>query len=306
MTDVHQADDCVAGDCEADATVLRAPDGAALWHRRWSPAAAPSRPDADRVLLVHGLGEHGGRYDALARALVASGRRVDCIDLRGHGRSDGARGALPGPRTLFEDLALLIDAVDGGARRVLVGHSLGGAIAARFTAEGLRDAGARAAWYRPIDALALSSPALDPGLSGVRRWLVHVLRRTLPTLAVGNGLDPSWVSSDPAVVAAYRADPLVHDRITPMLAAVMLDAGQATLARAPHWQVPTLLMWAGADRCVRPQGSERFAASAPQGVVSPVCWPGMAHEIFNEPARDAVLARLIAWLDAPHGQVRGD
>jgi alpha-beta hydrolase superfamily lysophospholipase len=91
-------------------------------------------------------------------------------------------------------------------------------------------------------------------------------------------------------------DPLVHDRVTGRLARFIADAGPQVLERAPRWRVPTLLMWAGADRCVAPAGSEHFATAAPERAVSLRVWPGLAHEIFNEPERDQVLGVLMQWL----------
>jgi alpha-beta hydrolase superfamily lysophospholipase len=98
------------------------------------------------------------------------------------------------------------------------------------------------------------------------------------------------------VVAAYEADPLVHDRITGRLGLFIARQGPAVIAAAPRWTTPTLLMWAGADRCVAPAGSAAFAAAAPRDVVTAREWPGLFHEIFNEPEQDAVLAALADWL----------
>ena len=111
----------------------------------------------------------------------------------------------------------------------------------------------------PVDALVLSSPALDPGMSIPQKLLLACLGRLAPKLAVSNGLKPEWISRDAAVVAAYLADPLVHERITPRLARFILDGGELVRHLAPLWRVPTLLLWAGADRCVAPRGSAAFA-----------------------------------------------
>lgn len=275
---------------------LTAADGARLHLREW-----PCDGARGTVHLVHGLGEHIGRYDALAAALNGWGWRVVGHDHRGHGRSDGPRGGLPAPDTLLRDLAQVIDTVRTarGGPRVLLGHSLGGLIAARFVAEGLHDRPAD--WHRGVDALVLSSPALDPGMNPVQKALLAVLGPLAPALALGNGLDPAWVSRDPAVVKAYVDDPLVHDRITPRLARFVVDAGEEVLSLAPRWRVPTLLMWAGSDRCVAPRGSAAFAAAAPVSVVSAQVYPALAHEIFNEPERAEVLEHLRAWLGSTCG-----
>lgn len=250
------------------------------------------------VLLVHGLGEHIGRYAALAARLNEAGWDVAGYDHRGHGASGGPRGAIAQPHSLLDDLGVVIDALrpERPCPLVLLGHSLGGLIAARFVAEGL--AAPHAAWWRPVDALVLSSPGLDPGMNAVQRALLALLRPLAPNLAVGNGLKPAWISRDPAVVRAYVADPLVHDRVTPRLARFIVDAGALVRARAPRWTVPTLLLWAGADRCVAPAGSAAFAAAAPRDVVAHTYYPQMAHEIFNEPEREQPLAELTRWLAA--------
>jgi len=271
---------------------LHTHDDLPLHVRQWT-LRSPAR---GLVLLVHGLGEHIGRYAALAQRLNEAGWDVAGYDHRGHGASGGARGAIAHPQSLLADLGIVIDAVRGERPRplVLLGHSLGGLIAARFVAEGLDTQ--RAAWWRPVDALALSSPALDPGMNGVQRLLLSVLGPVAPRLALSNGLKPAWISRDPAVVRAYVADPLVHDRVTPMLVRFIVDAGERVRASAPRWTVPTLLMWAGADRCVAPAGSAAFAAAAPRDRLSHTCYPQMAHEIFNEPERETPMTELTRWL----------
>jgi alpha-beta hydrolase superfamily lysophospholipase len=167
---------------------------------------------------------------------------------------------------------------------------MGGLVAARFVARQLR----------PLEGLVLSSPALDPGLNSVQKLLVAVLPALLPNLRVGNGLDARLISHDPAVVAAYQSDPLVHDRIAARLARFIAEDSAAVRAAAPGWALPTLLLYAGADRLVNPAGSRAFAAVAPPAVLSNQCFERLYHEIFNEvePGRSQVMAALRAWLDA--------
>ena len=272
---------------------LTTADGLQLHLQHW-PAPGAAR---GTVQIVHGLGEHLGRYVQLASVLNAHGWHVAGHDLRGHGRSTGARGGLADSHALLADVALVHDdlrrAWPAGAH-VLLGHSLGGLIAARFAAEALGTA--PAPWSRPLSGLVLSSPALDPGMSAAQKRLLAVLAPVAPRLALGNGLKPEWISRDAAVVQAYVSDPLVHDRVTPRLVRFIVDAGALVQSRASQWATPTLLMWAGADRCVAPAGSAAFAGAAPQSVVAAQVFPGLYHEIFNEPERDQVLARLTEWL----------
>ena len=269
-------------------------DGLRLHLQQW-PAREPAR---GTVQLVHGLGEHIGRYAHVAAALNTQGWHVAGHDLRGHGRSTGPRGGVPDSHAMLADVALVHDHLrvrQPGGAQVLLGHSLGGLIAARFTAEAL--AAAPAPWSRALDGLVLSSPALDPGMNAVQKLLLAVLGPIAPRLALNNGLEPDWISRDAAVVKAYVDDPMVHDRVTPRLVRFIVEAGDAVRQRAVRWQMPTLLMWAGADRCVAPAGSAAFAAAAPQSVLTAQVYPGLAHEIFNEPEREQVLARLTGWLD---------
>jgi alpha-beta hydrolase superfamily lysophospholipase len=271
---------------------LETPDGTALFVRSW-PAPAAAR---GTVLVVHGLGEHIGRYAHVARHLNGWGWNVVGYDHRGHGRSGGTQGRLENDDDLPRDLAVVIDAARAShvGALVLLGHSLGGLVAARFAAEGL--AASPSTWYRRVDALVLSSPALDPGMNAAQKALLAVLGPWAPNLALRNGLRPEWISRDPAVVKAYVADPLVHDRITPRLARFIVEGAAVVRRRAPLWQLPTLLLYAGRDRCVASRGSSAFADAAPHGVVTAREFPSMSHEIFNEPEQAEVFDTLARWL----------
>jgi alpha-beta hydrolase superfamily lysophospholipase len=270
---------------------LATDDGLDLFLHDW-PLAAPR----GTVLLVHGLGEHGGRYAHVAASLNAWGWRVLAHDQRGHGRSGGERGRIASDDALLRDLARVIDVARAEQRGplLLLGHSMGGLIASRFVAEGLQPQ--PAAWHREVDSLVLTSPALAIEMNPIQKLLLATLGPLAPNLAVANGLDPAWVSRDPAVVAAYVADPLVHDRITPRLTRFIVDGGELVRRLAPRWSVPTLLMWAGSDRCVAPSGSAEFAAAAPKDVLQSQVFEPLFHEILNEPEQAQVFARLQDWL----------
>ncbi len=265
---------------------MTAADGTTLHIREWS-AEGPR----GIMLIVHGLGEHGDRYARVAQWLSRRGFRVISYDQRGHGKSEGPRGIVPTPEALYEDLELVIDRVRLSTEPLLVlGHSMGGAIAARFVADRRRE----------IDGLILSSPALDADLSAVQRIQLYLGERILPSLAQGNGVNPRMISHDQAVVRAYMEDPLVHNRISARMARVILDAGDVARANAARWQVPTLLVYAGADALVAPRGSDVFAASAPREIVESTRFDGLYHEILNETEALAapVFTRIEQWLDA--------
>ena len=243
------------------------------------------------VIIVHGLGEHAGRYDHVAQQLNAWGFAVRGYDQCGHGESGGARGSLPNDTRLLDDLADMVDSTrvryPKGTPVIVLGHSMGGLVAGRFVSLGMRK----------VDGLVMSSPALDAGMNAFQKFLVSILPKVAPDLRVGNGVKPQFISHDPAVVAAYKADPLVHDRISARLASFIADAGPKTLALAPQWTVPTLLLYAGDDRLLNPEGSRAFGASAPKEVVTTQCFDNLYHEIFNEQDAKPVFAALERWLD---------
>jgi alpha-beta hydrolase superfamily lysophospholipase len=242
------------------------------------------------ALLVHGLGEHMGRYAHVAKHLNDWGFSVRGYDHFGHGLSTGPRGGLPANDRLLDDLAKVIadtrKTMSSGEPLILIGHSMGGGVVGRFVSLKLA----------AVDVLVMSSPALDPGLNVVQKCLLASLPYIAPNLRVGNGLRANFISHDAKVVAAYLADPLVHDRISSRLASVIATSGTATIQAAPQWTTPTLLMFAGEDKLVSPSGSRTFATASPHCVTSHEFKP-MYHEIFNEPDQAQVFEALKTWLD---------
>lgn len=274
---------------ESTLSTFTANDGENLAVQDWP--LEPGVPLRGVVLIVHGLGEHAGRYDHVAQQLNTWGFAVRGYDQCGHGESGGLPGSLPTDTRLLDDLADIVDStrarMEPGTPLILLGHSMGGLVTGRFVSLGIR----------PVDALILSSPALNPGMNAFQKFLVAVLPNITPNLRVGNGLKVDFISHDPAVIQAYRSDPLVHDRISARLARFFSVAGPATVAAAPRWQVPTLLLYAGDDRLVNPQGSRDFATLAPPHIVRAECFDGLYHEIFNEQDAAPVFAALQSWLD---------
>ena len=251
----------------------------------------PANPILGTVVLVHGLGEHAGRYGEVAAHLHQWGFAVRAYDQQGHGQSEGPRGDLLRPGSLQADLCRVIDDTRqrpdlADTPLILLGHSMGGLVVARTLAEQLR----------PVDAAVLSSPALGAFPNLFQKMLLATLPRVLPHLRVDNGLEADFVSRDPDVVKAYKADALVHRRISAGLAAWILENGEKTLRDAAQWEVPTLLLYAGQDKLVNAQSTADFASSAPQAVVQAQCFEAMYHEIFNDLYRAQVFTALKRWL----------
>ncbi|HEX2202168.1 MAG TPA: alpha/beta hydrolase [Longimicrobium sp.] len=276
---------------ETDGDFL-APDGLRLAYRAWTPAAPRAA-----LLVVHGLGEHGGRYAALARALSARGVAVFALDLRGHGRSGGARAYTPRFEQLVED-------VEAFRRHValklpapvpvfLLGHSLGGLVSIRWL---------QTHPEAPLAGAVLSSPLLGVAVKAPR-WKVAmagVLTRVLPKLPLSNEIDPAELSSDPAYVRSYREDPLVHTRITPRLyTELMAHIGHAFAERG-RFGHPLLFLVSGADTVVQAGATHRFAEGL-TGDVTVHRYDGFRHESLNEAGRARPIADLTAWLEARIG-----
>ena len=251
-------------------------------------------PDARAtVLIVHGLGEHAGRYAQVAAHLREWGFAVRAYDHQGHGQSGGARGRLHTPDGLLRDLETVLDdtlAQADAARRplVLLGHSMGGLLVAR----------AVACSRHRVDAVVMSSPAFGIHTSAVQKWLLTLMPHLLPQLTLSNGLNPRYVARDPEAVRAYQADPLVHDRISAGLGGWIWREGARVLEQAAQWDTPALLVYAGTDRLVDPAACDLFAARASAERVTAQRFEAMYHEVFNDPEREQVFALLRRWLDA--------
>ncbi|MFC5742317.1 alpha/beta hydrolase [Dyella tabacisoli] len=261
-------------------------DGQTVLVRDW-----PHPKARDPVLIVHGLGEHSGRYRRLAQWFHARGYAVRCYDQRGHGETTGPRGALRHEDDLLEDLAIVYnDYADQQPRLpLLLGHSMGGLVAARAVLDGR---------VTPA-ALVLSSPALRSLESVWMMRLAKLLARVVPNLPLRNGLPSEKLTHDMQAVAAYRNDPLRHRWVTPRLADFIFRAGASSIADALRLSVPTLLLVAGSDDVVDPSGSRDFAAGAvATRQLTTRFFDTLYHELFNEaePARSQVLKQLGDWL----------
>ncbi|MGH8975942.1 MAG: lysophospholipase [Acidimicrobiia bacterium] len=263
------------------------PNGVTLWARRWEPEGAAQ----GAVGLVHGLGEHAGRYGNLVARLTGAGYAVCAVDLRGHGHSSGRRG-----HTLVEecvaDIDRLLDDMAGrfpGLPRFLYGHSFGGLLVLSHL---LRR-------RPPLAGAVVTGPALHTDLRAQKLKVLatRALGRLAPEVTLPSGVDSSLVSRDPAVVAAYRADPLVHDRVSLGFGRQALAAIDHTLAHAGEISVPLLVLHGGADRLTFPSGSQALAAAVPGDCTLRIL-DGLYHEVHQEPEREQVFDEVVAWLDA--------
>jgi len=240
------------------------------------------------VVIMHGLGEHSGRYRHVAQFFNECGLAVRCYDHRGHGRSGGDRGDVINGDPMVQDAEIVIDdfAARFSAPPFLFGHSMGGLFAARFALARLS----------PLRGLILSSPALGVPLSGVQNMLLSFMHAVAPWLAIPTGLRPRFLTHDMRAVAAYKADPLVHSRISARLMRSMLSSIDYCHLHAATLAVPALMLVAGDDHIVDANGSRRFHAQLPQGQAQMHIYDSFYHEIFNEIDCERPFADLRAWL----------
>lgn len=257
------------------------PDGVALHTRRWSPPG-PSRAT---IVLVHGIAEHGGRYEHVGRTLAAAGFDTRATDLRGFGESGGTRAYVDSFDDYLNDLQADVEAARReGVPTVLLGHSMGGLIVFLYLVSD-----------RPAPDLAiLSAPALDAEVPVVKRAAARILSRVAPRLALPNDLDGSQLSRDAAVGEAYFADPLVHAKTTARLGAELLAAMKRSRSAAARIEVPTLLIHGGADTIVPP---ETTAPLADLPAVDRRLFPAFRHESFNEAGGSEAIAAVAEWLE---------
>jgi alpha-beta hydrolase superfamily lysophospholipase len=269
---------------------LSAADGTPLYVSDWPIGAVAAAGNG--IVLMHGLGEHCGRYVHVARFFNDCGYSVRSYDHRGHGRSGGARGDVPGADTLLQDAKIVIDdfAQNLPAPPLLLGHSLGGLFAACYATRALS----------PLGGLILSSPALRIRLSGAQKLMLQVLGAIAPGFGIPNGLKSRYLSHRQEVVDAYDSDPLVHPKISARLLRAMLEAIEFTQAHASALSVNTLLLVAGDDHLVDASGSDEFFRKLAPGVGTMHRYAGFYHELFNEVEAGRVFDDVRSWL----GQLR--
>lgn len=278
-------------------------DGTTLLTRHWPADAAEAGgawagPAWASVLLVHGLGEHSGRYEHVGDQMAAAGLDVYAFDHRGNGGSDGRRGHVDRWSRYHDDLGERLAAIrhtgagaGAGTPVVLYGHSMGGLIVAGYCLSDGRP--------RP-DLVVLGSPGLDSGLPGWKKAVARILGRLAPTMEIPNGIQAEWISRDPAVGARSADDPRCATASTARFGAEGLrEQARVRALAGGGLGVPTLVLHGLDDRLV-PPGATEVLATAPD--TERRTYPGLRHELHNEPEGPQVIDDIIAWL---RGQITG-
>ena len=265
-------------------------DGTKLFFQTWRPNQEPRGV----ICMVHGLGEHLGRYAHWADMFTQSNYALIGYDLRGHGKSDGQRGHVLTFEEYVKDTDLLIQETEQrypGIPRYLYGHSLGAIIAILYI---LR----RKPQFSGAVISALSNrTSLQEQKAKV--LLSKILGTVVPKMTISSGLVPSTISRDPEVVSRYISDPLVHDKVTLGWGKSALQTIEWNELHANEWVIPVLIMHGELDQLGYPKGSEIFA-NLIKGDCTLKIWQGLYHELHNEPEKDMVFEFTMNWLEAHH------
>jgi alpha-beta hydrolase superfamily lysophospholipase len=263
---------------------LQASDGLSLHQVTWEPAAQAKAS----FVITHGLGEHSGRYDHMAKALNTAGIAVYAIDLRGHGHSDGARGHTPGMAAYLDDLDLLIDSLPANLPLFFYGHSLGGLIAIHYTL------------HHPerLKGLLASAPAIQRSFEVPVYKLIlgRMMSMIWPTFSQETGLNPDDLTRMKEVNQAYRDDPLVHAKASARLFTASTDAGPQALKLAAQITLPTVVIQAGDDRIVSAEASQSFFNQLGAQDKTWIHIPDAYHETHNEAEGHKVIQQMVEWV----------
>ena len=255
----------------------------------WTPDVTPRAV----VILSHGFGEHARRYDHVAQRFGRDGLLTYALDHRGHGRSGGKRVVVKDISEFTGDFDTLVGIATHeypGVPRIVLGHSMGGGIVFAYGVEHPDN----------YDLMVLSGPAVaaQTAVSPLLAWIAKTVGAIAPGLPLQQ-LDAGAVSRDPAVVDAYNTDPLVyHGKVPAGLARVLLLVGETMPQRAPSLAAPLLVMHGSDDRLIPVEGSRQLVTAVGSSDVELKVYPGLYHEVFNEPEQDQVLDDVVSWINA--------
>lgn len=266
---------------------LKSADGTSLFYQNWLPA----EPPVAALIIVHGLGEYSDRYQHVAQYFTERNLAVFALDLRGHGRSGGQRGHVERFQNYLDDVTALINFAKETTPNIplfLMGHSMGGLIVLNYALKTPQN----------IAAVVSSAPGLRARMKvpGWKVTLASLMSNLAPKLSMPNGIDPINLSHDTENVAAYIADPLVHDKVSARWYTEFVNTGEWVLQHAKSMNVPTLVLQGGADPIVDPSGARDFFEGMTIADKKHIEYPNLYHEILNEPEKLTVLNDIEAWL----------
>lgn len=257
-----------------------------LFFQTWQPDGQAK----GAILLVHGMGEHSGRYLHVGEYLTKKGFAVFTCDLRGHGKSGGQRGHITPKDYYLSEIDILFSQADQQFPRLprfLYGHSLGGLLVLNYTLRRKPE----------VAGVIVTGAGLRTALEKqtVKIIAARIFSKLLPAMSMPSGLDATSISRDEQVVRAYQSDPLVHDRATPAFAITSLSTIHYIFSHAAEFPCPLLVMHGGADKLTYPRGSQELAETVGDKCTLKI-WDGLYHELHNEPEKLEVLEYTVDWI----------
>lgn len=263
-------------------------DGLEMYSKAWEPSGRAKGV----VCLVHGVGEHVGRYQADGEAMTAGGYILAGFDQRGFGKSGGPRGHTPSLEAYFDDIDLFLGEISrrySDQPRFLYGVSMGANLVLVYTPR-----------RNPaVTGVVAASPAVKTALQDQKAkvFLAKLLGNIVPTLTLNSGVNPQLLSRDPRTAVEYTNDPLVHFHVTACWGKSMLESIPLALENAPRFPLPLLLMHGTNDELNYPSGSQTLAELAPKDKVTFKMWDGFKHELHTDPEKALVFRVMIDWMD---------
>lgn len=259
-------------------------DGRKMFFNQW---LADHEPVAN-IALVHGLGEHSGRYEDFARYFTSKNINIVAVDLFGHGQTEGIKGHTPKMEDYLWQIEYLIKTTKSFAPNIptfLYGHSMGGCFVLNYL-------------YKQKPTLAgviASAPALKPGLpiSKLKLLMGKFGRKFIPSLTQPNGLDLNNLSHDQNIIEAYKKDKLVHNLVSGVLGIGIIEWGEWLLETPKSSSVPALVMHGEEDILTNFEASKQFCK---KNTIEFKSWPRLFHELHNEPEKLAVFEFTIKWM----------
>ncbi len=265
-------------------------DGMPIFAQTWQP---DNNLDLKAVIcLVHGMGEHSGRYEHLAKFFANKNYAVIAFDHRGHGKSDGKRGHVASYQILLDQVDRALEETSKrfpGAAKFIYGHSMGGNVVINHAlTRNPRVLGviASAPWLR-----------LPEPVPPKKIWQARLMKMLWGSYTESNRLDTSLLSRDPKVIEAYEIDELVHDKISVRFFLGCHQAAVNSLYNAGSLYVHMLVMHGSEDGITDPSGSQDFCAKAGEGMADLKIWEGLYHELHNEPEQQEVFEYVLDWME---------
>lgn len=249
-----------------------------------------ARDEQGAVVLVHGAGEHFGRYEWLCGRLNENGYSVYGGDLPGYGRTAGKRGHIDRFTDYFTAVDVWIRAAEKRGRPLyILGHSMGGLVSIRYAME-----------RNPqVNGMILSSPCLKlyRNVSASLETLVSILNRTLPSIQFASGIRPDDVSRSPEVRKRVTEDPYYSKKVSVRWYKELRQAMETATKETERFpDLPLLVLQAGQDRVVQAEASRQWAEQVTNKDKQYIEWPGLYHELFNEPEKEAVFLQMLQWM----------